>query len=675
VFFFLLIVILFISVCAAQTTETKTEVNSIDFTIDGSISKQEMLRQMTTLETPWGLWIFFNENIYQKIGAPREYFDPKLFNLDIAHLKDYLLDNGYFQHHIDTVFSFSEDRKYVDISIHLIENKRSLVDSVMILGIENIPPDIYNDVLQKSSVKAGDPYVKKNVVEAQSTILRLLMNSGYPKAFLDTVALLRYASTNNVSIKLKFNPGNRYIFGDVQIDRVEDDIDSAVIFRQMDFIPGEVFNEERRLISEQNLNRLGVFEFASVRQSQGIYDQSSDTIPMLISYRMLELQEITPEVLMFNEYGTFFSTGFGLSYKHRNLFGGAQNFSISSSARANKIEDLHIGRAISKGLAEPTLFGKADVQTQLTFPYFFSNKTSASITLTAEAEKQVDYDLNTLRAKFSFPTKLALYTLGITELNIERVDPNYRTAIAQGIRPDDSTKQFNVIESYTLQRDKTNNIFSPTSGFFHSISVEEAGVINVLAGGFNLPYSEYYKVTALIKHFFSSEEDLGSVYGFKLKGGIAQLYNLKNTTPVPLPRRFFVGGSGSVRAWKDRQLSSFGDTLKGGNVLIEGSLEIRSQMFPNGGKIFNVLELPRFWSVLFFDYGNTWYSASDISLNTVALAVGFGLRYETFVGPVRADVAWRLYDPQKPSGQQWLYEQAFFQNSFSIVNIGIGHAF
>ena len=35
----------------------------------------------------------------------------------------------------------------------------------------------------------------------------------------------------------------------------------------------------------------------------------------------------------------------------------------------------------------------------------------------------------------------------------------------------------------------------------------------------------------------------------------------------------------------------------------------------------------------------------------------------------------KLYDPKKPEGQQWLYEQQFFKNSFSIVHFGIGHAF
>ncbi len=606
----------------AQTGEHRTEVNNIDISIDGPMSKQEVINQIATLETPFSVWIFLNENVYKSIGAPRQYFDSYIFKQDINHLKSYLRDNGYFRSEIDTTLIFSKDNREVDIWITVRMNDRSMIDTVNIIGLESVPPEIVNAVMQRSILKHGEPYVKKNVVAGQTAILKSLMNEGYPKIFLDTLSLIRYASTNNVSIMLKFNPGTRYYFGDIAFDHTDPDIDSVVLLRQLDFSVGDVYNEEKRISSEQNLNRLGVFEFASLRQSGAGTTGAKDSIPMMVSFRMLEQQEITPEFLVLNEGGTLFSTGLGLTYKHRNLFGGAQNFSISSSARANYIEDLYVHGAFRDGLAEPTLYGKADVQTQLSFPYFFSNKTSATITLTSEGEKQPAYSLKTLRAKVGFSTKLESFTYGITEFNVEQVDPQYKRSNAQGIRADDSTKQFNFIESYTLQHDLTNNFFSPTSGYYHSASIEEAGVVNVLAGGFKLPYSEYVKLTLLLKHYFSAEDDQHKVYAIKIKAGYAHLYNPKNQTPVPLPRRFFVGGSGSVRGWKDRQLSDFGDTLKGGNIMIEGSLESRLQLFPNGGKFF-VLDLPSFWSVLFFDYGNTWYAPSEIKMKDVALAVGF----------------------------------------------------
>ena len=659
----------------AQNGTVRREVNDLTVTVNGSLTTREVLDQFVTRETPAGIWIFLNENIYSSIGAPRKYFDPALFRQDIAQVKGYLRDNGFFRAKVDTSLVFSTDGRSVDISVTVEEGDRSRIDSVQITGLQTVPSAITAGILSHLPMRTGDPYLKRTVMESQSAILKSLMNSGYPNASLDSVALIRYASTNNVSVLLRFSPGPYTVVGSVLFDHTDAELDSIVMLRQLDLTSGELFNEEKRLSSEQNLNRLGVFEFASVRKGPGNPAADADTVPLLISYRLLELREITPEFLVLNENSTLFSTGIGLSYRHRNLFGGAQNFSLSSSARANYIEGLNVYRSLMQGLAEPSLFGKANAEAQLTFPYFFTNKSNASVTLSGEAEKQREYDLNTLRSKLSFSTRLATYTLGIAELSLERVEPNYRTSNGTGIRPDDSTKQFNFIESYTLQRDKTNNFFSPTEGFFHSLAVEEAGVVNELAGGFGLPYSKYVKATMLAKHYLSSSLIQENVYAFKLKAGYAHLYDPKNQTPVPLPRRFFAGGSGSNRGWKDQQLSDFGDTLKGGNILLEGSVEVRHQLFPNGGKIFNVLELPRFWSVLFLDYGNTWYSAADISMRDIAMAVGMGIRYETFVGPFRLDLAWRLYDPKRGDGRQWIMQQTFFRDSFMNIHLGIGHAF
>ncbi|NUN70639.1 MAG: BamA/TamA family outer membrane protein [Bacteroidetes bacterium] len=663
------------AVLTAQPAQDRVEVTDIDITINGVTAEQEVVNQMATLESPWGIWVMLNENIYEKIGAPRAYFNQVLFQQDVISIREFFRDRGYFKVRVDTVLTYSADRREVQIALTIDENEQSVIDTVRIIGLDAVPEIVAQEVFQRPLLRSGDPFNKNTVVAEQSRILRTLTNAGYAEAFLDSVGQVRYASTNNISITLRFVTGTRFVFGDVQFDHQDAAIDSSVLVRQLDFEQGEMYNDEKRITSEQNLNRLGVFEFASIRKLPPVRSHAQEAIPLMISFRMLELQEITPELLVLNENNSLFSTGFGLSYKHRNLFGGAQNFSISSRARANKIEDLDFPGAFNSGLAEPTLFGKADIESQLVFPYFFSNKTSAAISLTAEAEKQEDYDLNTLRGRIAFSSKVATFTIGVTEFNVERVDPFYKTEKTTGIRPDDSTKQFNVIESFTLQRDKTNNFFSPTAGFFHSITVEEAGLVSRTAGGFGLPYSEYVKVSFLAKHYLSGSNAQRHVLAFKVKAGIAQLYNeTANPTPVPLPRRFLVGGSGSVRGWKDKQLASFSDALQGGNIAFEGSIESRLQLFPNGGNL-NVLELARFWSVLFLDLGNTWESAEDVMVRETAMAVGFGLRYETFVGPFRFDVAWRLYDPKKPQGEQWLQEQRFFHDSFSIVHFGIGHAF
>ncbi len=650
----------------------KPEISNVHLEIAGDISRDEIFSQMMTHETPWSVWIFLNENIYSGLGAPRRLFDPLVFYNDILHLKSYFLDQGYFEAIIDTATVFSHDGKYVDVNLNIDLRRRSLVDSFMVDGLSSLG-GLQAELMKESFLKQGMKFDKELVAAEQSRILHILSANGYPKAKADSVSLKRFASTNNVSVYMKFTPGSQFKFGTFHLPQDETAVDPDIVFHQLDFAEGDIYSEEKRITSEQNLNRLGLFENAAIRPQFLQFETDSLVyVPIQIFYRTSELQEITPEILMLSENNEFLSTGIGLGYKHRNFLGGARNFSITGHGRVNQIDRLDFIRFLDKGLSEPSLYTKADIQSQWIFPYFFSNKTKASITATLEAEKQPLYRLQTLRGQIGFSTKLATYTLGNTEFNIERVDPKFTNA--EFLKVEDTTKQFNFIEAFTLQRDKTNNIFSPTSGFFHSATIEEAGLVSKAVGGFQLPYAEYYKFSFLAKHYFSNDEDQSRVFAVKLRGGFAQLYDKKNSTPVPLPRRFFMGGSGSVRAWRDKRLAAFGDSIIGGTVALEGSFESRIQLFPNRGN-FWVFHLQNFWSVVFIDYGNVWNKMSDMKLNEVAVAIGTGLRYESFVGPVRFDIAWRLFDPKKPHGQQWLYEQQFFKNSHAIVHFGIGHAF
>jgi len=81
-------------------------------------------------------------------------------------------------------------------------------------------------------------------------------------------------------------------------------------------------------------------------------------------------------------------------------------------------------------------------------------------------------------------------------------------------------------------------------------------------------------------------------------------------------------------------------------------------------------------TALFLDYGNVWESHKDFTPKHIALAVGFGLRYFIFIGPIRLDIGFKLYDPSAPEGEQWLFDtfDRIFGDKYAF-HIGIGEAF
>jgi len=116
---------------------------------------------------------------------------------------------------------------------------------------------------------------------------------------------------------------------------------------------------------------------------------------------------------------------------------------------------------------------------------------------------------------------------------------------------------------------------------------------------------------------------------------------------IPLPERFYGGGSTSQRGFADNQAGPR-DLITGfpvgGNALLFHSTELR---FPLIGD--NIR------GVIFHDFGNIYSDLGSISFryrqrdvtdfNYTVQAAGFGIRYKTPVGPVRVDLSYSFNPP------------------------------
>jgi outer membrane protein insertion porin family len=229
----------------------------------------------------------------------------------------------------------------------------------------------------------------------------------------------------------------------------------------------------------------------------------------------------------------------------------------------------------------------------------------------------------------------------------------------------------------------TNDILSPSAGLFTSLSLEEGGAIPALLKNFgsSLPFSQYYKATAYARWYDDFSTNRFAILAVKLKGGFAEPYRFRirpgeESLPVPLNRRFFAGGSGSVRGWRARELGTMVNPQLGGDATFEASVESRINVL-KGVSDFWWFRLSGIWTVLFFDIGNVWSRVQDVHSRELAVASGFGIRYDTVFGPVRVDLGFRVYDPAQPAGQQWVTSKRFWGETLAngVLHFGIGQAF
>ena len=118
---------------------------------------------------------------------------------------------------------------------------------------------------------------------------------------------------------------------------------------------------------------------------------------------------------------------------------------------------------------------------------------------------------------------------------------------------------------------------------------------------------------------------------------------------LPLFERYFPGGINSVRGFDTRSLGplepfcasdgqSPGNSSRCRMETVGGS----QQLIFNNDLIFPILQDVGVKGVLFFDAGNAFTAADGIDLGGLRLAIGWGIRWLSPLGPLRIEVGYPL---------------------------------
>ena len=672
------------------------EVNSIEFIGNAAVSSSELLTLMSTRETPGFFSKFLYATIGELLGRKNEYFDPEVLGEDVQNLLTFYNNRGFWLARIDTQLAFDPGDACVDITLHIVEGSRSLIDTIIYKGTEQVPYPFQVELQEKQLLRSGDPYDRGLLDEEVNRVMYLLSNYGYPSAVLNQgqSRVERYASTNNIVVRLSFDLGRSYYFGDISIvqevdsmdhDGLREDITDDIIFSQMDYNPGDIYSAAKRLSSERNLNRLGIFELAVINVKIPPAEDTTRLVPSIVAIRPKDKHELAPELLVSDENNSF-NLGTGIAYTNRNFLGGARTFTTRLRFRTQTLHHFPDYFATNSNAVSTV-----DLTFEMLQPYIITNRIKGSWTFSLIINKQQPYRQEILRNKFGFTNRLTDYNNGFLDWTLEQVrlkrnttypessaDPVIQEQLRQ-LKEQENQVQFNSILSFTIQRDRSNDIFSPSQGYIHSGTVTESGLLPLLLKGAqpDLPFTQFYRISGMLRWYHDLSRRRLNIIAAKIKAGFEDKYGetRSNTArTIPQDHRFYAGGGGSVRGWNSRDLSATGDPRFGGNLAFEGSFELRTNLLQS---VHDQI-LDKFWTVLFLDIGNVWGKPEDLQLKDVAIATGFGIRYETFFGPFRIDYGMRIYNPRGDASQRkWITEKRLFGETFleGIIHFGIGHAF
>jgi outer membrane protein assembly factor BamA len=200
------------------------------------------------------------------------------------------------------------------------------------------------------------------------------------------------------------------------------------------------------------------------------------------------------------------------------------------------------------------------------------------------------------------------------------------------------------VASFTqgLTYDRRNDLLDPTRGWFANAQLEYAAPL----ASADAHFLKFFAQTSRYQPIGRRMVLAGSVR----VGAIEPLATPDDPADDPLgvsapaAELFYAGGRTSHRAYERDTLGVLGETLlppedgldafpTGGGGLLLANLELR---FPVAGPI---------GGTLFVDGGNVWREYREIDTSQLKWGVGAGVRYLSPIGPLRAEIGWKL-DPE-----------------------------
>ena len=605
----------------------------------------------------------------------RNYLDHKELERDVLRVRVFYWKRGYREAEVDTAV-VSRGRNQVGVTFLIKEGPPTIVSEVI---ISQPTPLLSKRDIERHVVLVKNGPLNLIRLDSSRVFLQLtLFDKGYADAEVDTSVVIDTTSRTAV-VKLTLNPMYKTTVEDIVISG-NDDVSEGTIRKSLTFHVGDIFRRSEMLRSQRALYESNLFRRAAIEPRPPIDIATPDSAKVVV----VTVQEAPPREARlsagFNTIDFFQVEG---RYTHYNFMGGARRLDVQGAV-GNLLASSLNGRGIFRNASVPQTSSLAryfvptyNASIDLRQPWFGSphNELALSLFMHRRSAPGIYVDRG-YGTSFTFTrnmTDRAPLSLNY-RFEISNVDAgdvyfciNYGVCDSptlEALRGNQHLSPFTITSSI----DRTNDPFSPTRGYRGNASVEHASA-------FTLSDFRYNRATLDGAGFFQVRKR-GAIGAHARVGWVSPLGSTTQAVGIDAsfgdgilhPRkRFYAGGSHSVRGFGENQMGprvltipismlqshdslnvactsgtdvtacdpnagnlkdrDFEPRPLGGNFVAEGSVEAR---FPAWRDLIGAV---------FVDAGLVQQKTnSTLPKRRAAITPGFGVRYHSPVGPIRADI-------------------------------------
>lgn len=514
-------------------------------------------------------------------------FNPEIEEGDSKAIKEVYRSEGYLDADVGS-WDVEPTKQGFDlqVTVPVNEGPQTIVQNVEFRGNKSFLNRRLLNVLKIKPKKAlnevGLPQDKQN-------ILVFYADHGHPYAGIKQT-VIRDESNHTADIIYEIDEGTKARIGQILI--VGDVLTSQKAIKgAMAIREGELFNYKKIVDSQLNLRRLGAFNSVTV-ETIGLAEREP------VVHLLVDVDEQKPFFLDLEfGYSTDYSFSGSLSFTNLNSFGWAKRtmFKLTGGRDLQRAEI---------GWLDPSLVGSSFEMSVLGW---------------IQHEIRPAFDYMQMAGSLGFYRRYRRFGF-FFKYELDRnyfVEGDSTAADAESLR-DNTISKISLSSSY----DTRDSFANPTKGFY---TVGGADIFNEIRG--NHANFVQFNWMGENEETFWKRVTLATVLRFN------NIETIGKNVSVPTNELLFLGGDDTIRGFDQDSLGPVDANGKatGGRVRFIWNEELRIRLFN------------RFSWAFFFDMGSLTNDFSSISWdNTVRKSAGFGLRYVTPVGPIRADYGIKL---------------------------------
>lgn len=499
-------------------------------------------------------------------------------------------------------FVFLRKGKGVEVQFQIQEGNQQKIKSISFEGAKGFNS---GDLFEQISSFENGPFFPLNIQKDIEKLESLCLNQGFRGT--EVVARVEEVGEGLFSVSFIIEEGEKVriekivITGNVATNR-------KAILRELRIKEGDFAYSDRISESKRRLEKLGIFTTVKIEE----ISLSAESENLVINVR--EGQR------------NYAGLGLGVESETKPREFAVWNSPFRLRGIAEIIRSNVFGTAGQVSLVGQLSLREKRVVLTWEQPYFFGLPLQTYLNgwLEQEGRESFTYDRHGVSLTTIKPVSektLLLATMQWAET----------TLIDLQIEPNEVDRQFFPYSATSISGsiiwDRRDDLFNPERGSFFSFVLEKA--FPLLEEGSNYVKS-FFKSQHFVPVFSGLTFSLTSRLG--LGGG---------KEDIPIHERFFAGGSNSFRGARFDELGPVDEESGkpvGGETLLLLNLELT---FPLVAGVRNLR------GAVFYDIGNVFVRAKDITLASLENAAGFGIRYKTPFGPVRLELGWNLDVPQE----------------------------